>query len=91
MRHYRKWRLLLTKMAENVRKTNYANEELASLACFSCKCDQGGKNKSKLDDFLNLVYAHQGSIFHAIKARGTYIFRLLPATLSKRSKQAVHA
>jgi len=28
--------------AENVGKTNYGNEELAFLACLSCKCDQKG-------------------------------------------------
>jgi len=37
---YYKRRLLLTKMAENMGKTNDGNEKLAFLACFSCKCDQ---------------------------------------------------
>ena len=37
------------------------------------------------------VYAHPGSIFHALKARGKYIFPLFLPFCSKRSKQALYA
>ena len=60
MRHNCKRWLLLTKMAENVGKTNYEYEELAFLACVFCKYDK-----------KDLIV--QASIFHAIEAIGTHI------------------